>query len=317
MPSAHDLAVERMGDADRPSGGRRVGDDQAARLQRGQRAGAGQSGHQLERQRLAERDELDRLALLGVQAGHAPVDQLDQRGRDAGAPAQPPPAALGGQRAALQRADDQLAHVERVALADREGPALDVLLDRRAQRGLQQRAGLLLRQVLQLQPGGARVLPQRDHRVRRRLPAAHGGDDERGAGRGQMQDEGGRGGVEQMRVVDADDQRLAGGALAQRLDAAAQQLQAVVGARALGHQLGEGAQRDRRGGAGRVHPLRRGAARSRGGQQLARQSRLPDARRAADDGARAGRVLAREQQPLELVIPADERPEPGRSPGGP
>ena len=73
-------------------------------------------------------------------------------------------------------------------------------------------------------------------------------------------------------------------------------------------QAGERAERDRRRAARRLHPVdERAVARGRR-VRLARQPRLADAGAGAHDDPVAGAVAARERDPLELRLAADERP---------
>ena len=120
---------------------------------------------------------------------------------------QPPQPAGARERAAVDGGRDELAHVQRVALAGVEDPAQRRLLDRTVERGLDQHPDRLVAQPPQLHPPRAGVLPQRHDRVRARVPGAHGREHERGAGLREVQDERGRHGIEQLRVVDAEHDR--------------------------------------------------------------------------------------------------------------
>ena len=104
----------------------------------------------------------------------------------------------------LERAQQQLADEERVPAAALVRPAAGLLLERAADDRLGEGAGRVLVERRELEPQRARVLPQRHDRVLDRLAVADRGDDEGGAGHGQVQHDGGGHRVEQLRVVDAE-----------------------------------------------------------------------------------------------------------------
>jgi hypothetical protein len=142
--------------------------------------------------------------------------------------------------------------------------------------------------------------PQRADPARVLLVAAHGGDDERAAGRDEVLHQLGGPVVEQVGVVDAEDEASRTGR-AQR-----------PGGR--GHRVGVGrnevverAERDRPHGAGAQRP--RGAVPGPRGpaDQLRREAGLPDARRAGEDDPGRVRPQHRREQ-LHLLGAADQPP---------
>ena len=97
----------------------------------------------------------------------------------------------------------------------------------RAEARGEQRLDVVACQRAQLEHGAQLVLPERPHGVRHRPPLPHGDDRERLAGRHELVQERGRGGVEQVPVVDAQDQPPSGRALRQRVARAREPLGAA------------------------------------------------------------------------------------------
>jgi hypothetical protein len=287
---------------------RRLHLHQPVRLGLHQRLAAELVDHLREPQRLAEREQLDCPEHGIGHLGHARADELSERRARRRAPRQPPEPGGLRQRAALERAHDQLAHVEDVALAALVDPAPRHLLDRSAERRLGQLARLALGQRPQVDPGGARVLPQRHDRVGTGLARAHRRDDERGAGQGEVEHERGGGGIEQVSVVDADLDPPSGGALVQRVRAAAHELERVVGPHVAGEEAGQRAERDGRRAARRVDPLDQRAALARLVDQLPGEPRLADTGGTHQHDAGRAVEAAGGPDPLELVRAPDERP---------
>ena len=125
---------------------------------------------------------------------------------------------------------------------------------------------------------------------------------------GEVEDERGRDRVEPLGVVEPEHEPAPTGALAQRLGAAAHQLERVVRAHVVGDQLREGAERDGGGAARRLHPGDRRAGGLRLRERLAREARLADPGVGDhDDAAHAG-VGARRGDRLQLGVAADQRP---------
>ena len=131
-----------------------------------------------------------------------------------------------------------------------------------------------------------------------------------------MQHERGRDRVEQLGVVDAQHDAPVAGPLAERVPAAAQELERVVGAHVIRDQVGERAERNRRRAAGRLHPDRGQTLGRGGGAGLAGEPRLAEAGGCAHDDARAAVLPARDGDPLQLRVATDQRPR-GRSDCGP
>jgi hypothetical protein len=76
----------------------------------------------------------------------------------------------------------------------------------------------------QVKAPGEAILPECDHRVGRRLPRPHRGQDESCAGGGQLVNQGGRGVVEVVSIVDEEDQAASVAPLDQGGGGAAQQI---------------------------------------------------------------------------------------------
>jgi hypothetical protein len=158
-------------------------------------------------------------------------DQIDQPGRGAQAAAKTPETAVGGQRSTIQRPAYQLPQYHRVTAA-----AIGQLPHRRrvhrAREHFDQQ--LLDRHVVQdaqLDPLSRAVLPQRRHRVRRRLTRADGDQDRRRLGQSQLVHQRRRPAVQQMRVIHEYHQRLPLGPPGHRPPIAPQQLTEVLPAR--------------------------------------------------------------------------------------
>ena len=302
--AAHDLAVERVGDAHRP----RLDRDQPARLDAGERVDPDEAAQLGGPQRLPEGEQLERARLVAAELREPRADHVDERRARQRAAREPPEPLAVLERALGQRADEQLAHVQRVAAAALVHPAARRALDRRAEHRLDQPAGLRLAQRLELQPRDAGVLPQRLHRVGDRLAAAHRHDDERRAGQDDMQDERRGRGVEQLRVVDAQHDRSAARPLLQAVRHPPHDRQRAVGHPVVGDQRRERAERDGRGAAGRLHPG--GVPPSALAAATAWRARLdlPTPAGGADEHARVRAGAPQLRDPRELVVPADQRP---------
>ena len=127
--ATHDLAVQRVREAHVPAGGRRVDQDHAVGLGVDDGLGARHRDELVEPQRLAERQQLDRLALLVAQRAHAGRDELDEARAHRRAARKPPEAALERERPRVDRPEHQLVDVQGVALAALGDPAQRGLLD--------------------------------------------------------------------------------------------------------------------------------------------------------------------------------------------
>ena len=225
-----------------------------------------------------------------------------------GRPRDPPQAALEREDAVGQRAQHELAQVQRVARLRATTQRSPNCSSGAAERRLDQRRDGLVAQRAELHAPRVGVLPQRLDRVRGRLAGADGGDDERAPGRRQVQHERGRDRVEQLRVVDAEDHRAGRGALAQRLRAAPHQLERVVGAHVVRDQAGDRAERHRRGAARGLHPGRSAPSRSAAACASRASRDLPTPAAGADDDAAAAPVPARAAMSSELGLTPHERP---------
>ena len=92
-----------------------------------------------------------------------------------------------------------------------------------------------------------------------------------------MKDERGRGGIEQLRIVDAEHHRTTPGARAEFLATASQQRHDVVGANLVRNQIGDGRQRNRRRAARALDPADERPVALGGRLRLADQARLAHA----------------------------------------
>ena len=304
---AQDVAVQRVREPDVLGARAGVDRDQPVRFRVGERVIGRQPLDLRHRERLRQREQLDGGALLAGELVDPAADELDQRRGHRRRPREPPEAAIGDQAAAVDGAEHELARVQRIALAAIEHPALRLLLHGPTERGLDQRPHRLVAEALQLEPLRAAVLPQRDDRVRARLARAHRGDDEHAGPRRQVQHERSGRGIEQLGVVDAEHDRASRGALAQQLRALAQEVERLLGAHGRRQQTGEGAERDHRRAARRLHPLRHRALVFELGQNLASEARLADAGACSDDDA-APLLDVCPRDRRQLVVAADQRP---------
>jgi len=246
--------------------------DEAVRLGAGDGVGARQRDDLLQPQWLAEGEVLDRAPLVGRQAVHPRTHELGERGAGRRLARQPPDASDVLERGPFDAADEHQPQVERVAPGVAVEPPPGTLLDGTAEHGLDERRGGVLGQRPQLDAHRAGVLPQRLHGVGCGRTRPHGDDDERDAGHGELEDERRRAGVEQLRVVDAEDDLAAARALAQGLGAPAHQLERLVGACVGRHEAGEGAERYGGRAAGCLHPARERALALRPLHGMARQA---------------------------------------------
>ena len=214
---------------------------------------------------------------------------------------------LGDQATIVHGAEHELARVQGGALAAVQDPALDLLLDRSAQRRFHECPHRGLVEAMKLEPLRAAVLPQRDDRVRARLARAQRGDHEHVGARRQVLHECGRGRVEELGVVDANDDSSPRRAGAQRVCAVAQEVEGVLGAHRVGQQAGERPEGDHRRAAGGLDPFGHRACTLERGERLAAEARLARARLGPQHDAAA--ILRKGTlDRCELRVPADERP---------
>ena len=254
----------------------------------------GERGQLVDPQRLGQRQQLDRRQFARRQRCHPPRDELAQRGADRRTAREPPQAPVAAQRPGLQRAEHELARVERVALAGRDHPFERAALDRTAEAGLDERGDGLV-----AQPSGARAgcAPASFHSD---WIASGTGSPERTVATtnavevvARCSTSAAETGSSSCASSTPSTTRRSRGPLAERVPAAAQELERVVGAHVVRDQVGERAERDRRRAAGRLHPDRGQALGRGGGAGLARQPRLAHAGGCAHDDARAAVVPAR------------------------
>ena len=296
-----------MREPDVVGAGARVDGDQPVRLGFGERVIGREALDLRQPQGLCESEQFDGGAELAGEPLDPAADELDQGGGHRRLARQPPQAPLGDEAAAADRAEYELAHVQRVALAAIEHPALRRLLDRAPEGALDERPHGVVAEPPELQALRPAVLPQRGDRVRAGLAGADRRDHEDPGARRQVQHERGRRRIEQLRVVHAEDDRAPGRPIAQGLRGLAQQFERLLGAHGRGQEPGEGAERDQRGAPGRLHPLAHRPRALGTGQSLAPEPRLASAGLGADDDA-AATVVARLRDRRQLGVPADERP---------
>jgi hypothetical protein len=261
-------------------------------------------------QRLAEGHELEGVALGLVEATEALGDEVAEPHAGAQRAVPPPDPGLLDQCAGRQPLVDQLTQEQGVAAGDIEQPAGGRPVDGPAQGGGEQFAHLEPRQRLDLDAHRMLVLPQRDDRIGRRLAAADRHHDPRRAGGHQQVDQGGRGVVEQVRVVDPHDRpalrrMMRDGADDGVEDDGTPVLPLTDGKGLAGHEVSERPQGHRGRGPCRRHPLGRRPP-GTGRQDLTRQARLADPGRAGEDHAAvsAQRLLRQGQ----LVAAPHQRP---------
>ena len=301
---AHHLSVERMRHA---HGAVAVGGDQPAPLDRGGRVDSHELLELADAQGLAQGEQLERPPLVRAQPRESLTDHPGERRARPGPPDQPPEPLAILERPLGERADQQLAHVQRIAAAALLHPTPRGALDGTAEHGLDEPAGGRRVERGQLHSRQARVLPQRLDRVGPRLGGPHRDDHEGGPSEHEVKHERGGRRVEQLPVVDAEHDRPAGRALLEGGPGAPHQLEraaAVAGAR---EQRGECAERHRRGALRRLHPRGMAARLAGGGHGVAGDAGLADAGRGGDhDAGRAGR--AQPGDALELRVAPDQRP---------
>ena len=204
---------------------------------------------------------------------------------------------------------EQLAHVQRVALAALVHPAAGRLLDRRAQHRLDQLGRLGLVERVELQPRHAGVLPQRPDGVRARLARPQRHDHEGGAGEHEVEHQRRRRGVEQLRVVDAEHDRAgrprarAARSAIRRMSSSGLPRGTFVGSSAANAASGTVA-------ALRVACTHAGGRRPGVAAATAWRARLdlPTPAAAPIDDARAGAGATQRRDARQLVVTADQRP---------
>ena len=308
QPLADDLAVERMRETDLGTGRWRLDHDHAALLRGDERVGRAQRDDLLDAQGLTEREHLQRRPLRLRHVGHALGDELHERAAHGRRARQPPQTGAEDEPTRVEGAEHELADVERVALAALPDPPQRPLLHRPAEGRLDELLDGRVVERIELHAQRARVLPERHDGVRARLARADRRDDERAPRDRQVQHERRGHGVEQLRVVDADDDLAPVRPLGQRLDAAAHQGECVARPDAVGHDPGERSERDRRGALRGLHPVDERAVLRGDARGLTREARLPDPGTPTQHEPATAAVGASQHDPLQLLDAADERP---------
>lgn len=244
----YDVAVERVGherlqplavsgDVDHPSSFEGV--------EIGKRLDA---PHHIDPQRLAQRENLEDLAIGLPEAGEAGLDQLHQPGRRRERPLEAPQTLVPTEHARLGGAEHQFLQQQDVA----SGAGKELMdrrpVDRRAQCGLQQLPGLRKRELRQLQPLGETVLPEGGDGVAGRLAAAQGDEEEDLRAAGQLMGESRRSIVELVGVVDEEGDGSSLATRPYRSGQLAEHHAAIGRVGDVGDEAGEGTEGQRRCG---------------------------------------------------------------------
>ena len=215
------------------------------------------------------------------------------------------------EHACVQRPENELAQDHRIALA-----TIGELPHRRRVHGLPESrdeqlfdSGVV--EDLHLDALGGAVLPQSHDCIRRRLARAHRGEHRRGAGHGELVEQGRRAVVEQVGVVHENDEGPVPGFFDDGPRVTAQQLARVPERKAVAtlvwrQDRGEGPEGQTPRGtsgsrAGKGHPVVFGHLESPRCKRCLADSRRADDHRPPSFEHGGG-------QPVELVAPADQRP---------
>ena len=302
---AHDLAEQRMGDAELPRR-LRAWRQEASPLEPHGGVGHAERSDAGDADRLADRDELEDRALRVVQGAHPQRDEVVQPLAQLETTGPPPHPLLGPQGAGLDTVADQLPEEQRVAHArapqEVQRAALDVPFEHGAHHGLHLRPS----ERLDRHQRSGSVLPEGHDRVGHRRATAHG-HHRGGRALGEEQpDECGRGVVEEVRVVDAEQEASFAAIALERTDDPAQDRLAITSDGRARHQVAHRTEWHRRGGLGGHDPLRAIAGGRHPGQHVVREPGLPHAGGAGQDHAATLREGPRGEE--QLVVAADEGP---------
>ncbi len=191
--------------------------DEAVTFQRFERRES-EAGFKLaEPDRLAERQRLERGPSRVIQRADASPDQLVHPSRGADPPVELPQAVLADESPTGQRAKHQLAQRERVPVAGIPELRGRTRFERSFQDDVQQRIHAEWVELAQLEAHRPFVAPPARHGLRRALAGDDGGDSKHRAEREQVVDDGQRGCVEAMSIVDHQDRHACrGGVLSEQ-----------------------------------------------------------------------------------------------------
>ena len=204
QPSTDDLAEQWVVEPDVDSAVLLGDADQPAVLGLLDGIHTGDAAQRVQVERLAERQQPQRVQHIVGQLIDPAVEQRGQLRRDGRPATQLPHAANLTQRARLQRALDQMPHEQRVAAGRLPHQVGGQTLHPAAERRLDQRHALLLGERHQMKALQIAVLPQRCDRVGNRLSGPDGGHNAHRAVQRQLMQQRCRQLVKQMRIVDAD-----------------------------------------------------------------------------------------------------------------
>jgi hypothetical protein len=208
---------------------------------------------------------------------------------------------------------DQLMEEEGVALAQPAQLMTRAGVQVPVERLAEERLHLGPREGLELDPADGPLLAQPHNRVGKGLAGACREQQRRGLSTGQLMQEGGRGGIEEVGVVDGDHQPPVPTLLAELANAVPEDVERAQGER-LREERREGTEGDgrrrRRGG----HLTDEPSIPAQPGERLAAEPGLTDPRGARDDDAARGRTLELTSKQRQFLVPADEWP--GRPAGG-
>ncbi len=227
-----------------------------------------------------------------------------------------PHAVLHEQVATVERAEHQLADVQRVAAAGLPEVVDRRALDRTTEHQVQQRVDAVAMEVAEIDPAHAGPLPDGVETGRERLAVAHRPDEEQQVGVEQLPDERRRRGVEQVHVVDEEHHPTVLALFEEHRTDLRHHLDEIgpFVADAGWQQVGERPERDHRQALGRRRPRHVATPGIGHGEALVGEAGLAHAGQSVDhEPVGAGLVQGRAEQ-LDLLVATDQRPLQGNAP---
>ncbi len=292
--SAQRLGVEGMGQPHLPAppvplrhGG---GGDHSRRLEFPDDGGRRQPLQNVEGKWLGESERLGRPALGRGEGAKPLLDGLERASRRHRLSFPAPHAVPLRQGAGPEPDLDQLMEEENVALAQpaqlvtRAG--VQVTVERLAEERLHLGPG----EGLELDPADGPLLPQPHNRVGKGLAGACREQQRRGLSTGQLMQEGGRGGIEEVGIVDGDHQPPVPSLVAELANAVPEDVERAHGER-LREERREGTEGDGRRRLRGGHLTDEPSIAAQSGERLAAEPGLADPMGARDDDAARGRAL--------------------------